>query len=299
MFDANETSSIKRDLNLVSLDSKMAGSTGRDVNALIGPMRVGIVIYDFMKNQGWLPKTTGMDLRSAPVTSALGSSLTYQSVGPLVLISSHVTRSQDLRQAVTDNEQWKTWGIALLRDIAALLIIGLLWIWLMPAQLTFASEQPRTRPWRSVLTGLVILLLGWFIALLALMLFLALAVFLFWASLPNLGFLVGSLGILAVGLASVVFWLSIVYFSKVIVAFWLGRILFSRFMQRYQQNSVGTLIVGVILFALLVSIPYLGWIASVIATMFGLGALWIVAFPRRAVEPEPVSIPEPAGMELH
>jgi hypothetical protein len=105
--------------------------------------------------------------------------------------------------------------------------------------------------------------------------------------------------VLAVGLASVVFWLSIVYFSKVIVAFWLGRLLFRRFLPKYQQTSVWALLVGVLLFALIVSIPYLGWVASVIATMFGLGALWLVAFPRRVMEQEPVTLPETAGVGLH
>ncbi|MGE5378476.1 MAG: hypothetical protein ACM3XO_25735 [Bacteroidota bacterium] len=300
MFETDQTSTIKRDLNMVSLDSKMAGSTGRQVNALVGPLRVGMVIYDFLKNQGLLPKTTGMDFHYAPGTSALGSSLTYQALGPLVLISSHASRVDSQPQAAASStEQWQIWGIALLRNMAALLIVGLLIVWLLPAQLIFASEQTRTHPWRSLLSGLLILLLGWLVALIALLLFLALAFFLFWASLPNLGFLVGSMGVLAVGLAAVIFWLSIVYFSKVIVAFWFGRLLFKRFLPKYQQSSVWALVAGVVLFALIVSIPYLGWFVSVIATMFGLGALWAVAFPRKVAEDEVVAVPEVAGVGLH
>ncbi len=52
MFETNDTSSITRDLNLISLDSKMAGNTGRDVNALVGPLRLGLVIYDFIEKSG-------------------------------------------------------------------------------------------------------------------------------------------------------------------------------------------------------------------------------------------------------
>ncbi len=154
------------------------------------------------------------------------------------------------------------------------------------------------KPWRSLLIGFLVLLLGWFLALLALLLVLGLAFFLFWISLPNLGFLVGSLGTLAVGLASVLYWLSIFFFSKVIIAFLLGKAIFSRSTSKYAQGRVLPLIVGVVLFALIVSIPYLGWVVSVIATMFGLGALWMVAFSHKVEEAEPVVVMEPAEPDL-
>ncbi len=122
--------------------------------------------------------------------------------------------------------------------MAALLIVGLLAVWLIPAQLSWTSAQPRSKPWRSLLYGFLILLLGWFVALIALLLVLGLAFFLFWVSLPNLGFLVGSLGVLAIGLASVIYWLSIAYFSKVVIAFLLGRMIFSKSTSRYAQGRV-------------------------------------------------------------
>jgi hypothetical protein len=305
MFETNETASITRDLNLISLDSKLAGDTGRDVNALVGPLRLGIVIYDFIKSQGWLPKSTGFELQDSSGAyagqSAVGSGLMLQSIRPLVLIASPA-RELGLRppqqSSGTDTQRWQTWGIALLRNIAALLIVGLLAVWLIPAQLTFSAQQPRSRPWRSLLTGFLVLLLGWFLALLALLLVIGLAFFLFWISLPNLGFLVGSLGAMAVGLASIIYWLSIAYFSKVIIAFLLGKTIFSRSSSKYAQGRVLPLIVGVVLFALIVSIPYLGWVVSVIATMFGLGALWMVAFPRKAKEDEVVSAVQPAEADM-
>jgi hypothetical protein len=289
MFDTNATSSIARDLNMVTLDASMAGKTGREVNALVGPLRLGMVIYNFIQDQGWLPQSTGMRIPETQLASAgqsaLGS-LTLQTVGPLVFVSSeNGTVRQPLQQNSSDSTaQWQKWGIALLRNMAALLIIGLLAVWLVPAQLSWTSEQPRIRPWRSLLTGFLVLLLGWFVILLAFLLFLGLAFFLFWISLPNLGFLVGSLGSLAVGLASVIFWLSIVYFSKVAIAYLLGKMIFAKSTSRYAQGRVVPLLVGVVLFALIVSIPYLGWVISVITTMFGLGALWMVAFPGKAKE---------------
>ena len=306
MFETNETSSIKRDLNIISLDSQLAGDTGRDVNAVVGPLRLGMIIYDFMKNQGWLPKSTGLDIQDVPGASAgqpvLGAGLMLQSIRPLVLIASPASElghQPPQQNGGTSNQAWQTWGIALLRNMAALLIIGLLAVWLIPAQLSWSSQLTRNRPWRSLLTGFLILLLGWFVALLALLLVLGLAFFLFWASLPNLGFLVGSLGAMAVGLALIIYWLSIAFFSKVIIAFLLGKTIFARSTSRYAQGRVLPLIVGVILYALVVSIPYLGWVIAVITTMFGLGALWMVAFPHNKVkDTEPIAVTPPAEADM-
>jgi hypothetical protein len=303
MFETKGTSSITRDLNLISLDSKLAGKTGRNVNALVGPLRLGMVIYDFIKSQGWLPKTTGLELSPGTSTSqyGVGSNFTLLSIHNLVLLSAPANAASpqpSLQQSTVDTQPWADWGIALLRNMAALLIVGLLAVWLVPAQLTYSSQQPRSRPWRSLLTGFLVLLLGWFVVLLALLIFLGLAFFLFWISLPNLGFLVGSLGVLAVGLASVIYWLSIVFFSKIIIAYLLGKIIFARSTAKYAQGRVLPLIVGVVVFALIISIPYLGWVVSVIATMFGLGALWMVAFPHKEKELEPSTVVQPVETDM-
>ncbi len=303
MFETKEKSQITRDLNLVSLDAQMAGTTGRDVNALVGPLRLGMVLYNFVKSQGWLPQTQSMKLQSSEVASQplLGSGLTLLSVRNLVLIASPAggTSLQPAQQdAAVNTEAWSAWGIALLRNIGALLIVGLLAVWLIPAQTLWTSEQPRVKPWRSLLIGFLVLLLGWLVALIALLLILGLAFFLFWISLPNLGFLVGSLGLLAVGLAVVIYWFSIYYFSKVVIAYLLGRLIFQRFMPKYAQYRVAPLITGVVIFALALSIPYLGWVISVVATMFGLGALWLVAFPHKAVAAEPVEVVKPVEPEM-
>jgi hypothetical protein len=175
-----------------------------------------------------------------------------------------------------------------------LLILGLLVVWLVPAQLSDAVEQTRRKPWRALLTGLLVFVLGWVIAFLLFLLILALAIFLYWLSLPTLGFLAGMLGLMGLGLAVTVFWLSITYFSKIIIATLVGTLLFKRFIPKYAHSRVWPLLTGVILYALLASIPYLGWLIAVITTFFGLGALWMVSKPRAALsEDQSVAQPQP------
>ena len=301
MFDANETSSVARDLNLITLDANLSGSTGRDVNALVGPMRLGLVIYQFMQDQGWLPQTRQLDLQLSRAGLARQAGLAMgfglSSIQNFVPVSAAPVHAPG-QQTEIDAEAWQVWGVSLLRNIGALLIVGLLAVWLLPGQLYWTSEQPRRRPWRSFFVGLLIATLGWIIAVLALLLVLGIAFFLYWIFLPNLGFLVGSLGLLAIGLAMVVYWLSIAFFSKVVVAYLVGRLIFNRLLPKYAQSRVGPLVTGVVLYALLASIPYLGWVIATITTFIGLGALWVVATSRGMEEIEPVTVVPPAEEHL-
>jgi hypothetical protein len=185
-----------------------------------------------------------------------------------------------------DVERLQAWAIPVLRNLAALLILGLLGVWLVPAQLDMAGEQTRLSPWRTLLTGVLVFFLGWVIALLIFALVLALAFFLFWVSLPGLGFLAGTLGLTGLGLAVSIFWLAIAFFSKIIIALLVGRLLFKRFLPKYAQSRIWPLVTGVVLYVLLASIPYLGWAIAVITTFLGLGALWMVSTLRGLPEGE-------------
>ena len=171
-----------------------------------------------------------------------------------------------------------------LRNLVSLLILGLLIIWLAPAQLTMASEQTRLKPWRALLTGLLVFVLGWIVAVLIFVLVLALAFFFYWVSLPNLGFFTGAFGLMALGFALSIFWLSIAYFSKIVIAFLVGSLIFKRFIPQRSQVRIWPFLTGVFLYALLASIPYLGWLIAVVTTLFGLGAIWMLSNSHRQPE---------------
>jgi len=195
-----------------------------------------------------------------------------------------------------DVEGLKTWGRALWRNLVALLILGLLGIWLVPAPLNVTGGKILQAPWRMALNGLIFFVEGWFVALIGLSLIVALAIFFFIMSLPNLGVTLGVLGLAGLGTGIAVFVLSIAYISKVIVAFLIGGLLLKRFAPRLAQSNLWQLLLGVLLYALLASIPYLGWVISIVATFVGLGALWALIFPlnRQKNTVESLPILEPA-----
>jgi hypothetical protein len=309
---AQDGSTINRDLNSLSLEADLAGSVKRKVNTLVGPLNLAQAIYQFMQNQGWLPGSgssqSGFRLpaaQPAAQTALRGMGFGVPILQNFVRFSpapagmpglTAVRNFQTTPPGSTiDVERLKGWLIPFLRNLAALLILGLLGVWLVPAQLNWAGDVTRQSPWRAFLTGLLVFVLGWFLALLAFALILALAFFLYWLSLPTLGFLSGTLGLTGLGLAVTVFWLCIVYFSKLIIAILFGRLMLGRFLPKQAQSRVWPLVTGVFLYALLASIPYLGWVIAVLVTLFGLGALWMVASPRGLPAGRPAEQLQPAG----
>jgi hypothetical protein len=310
-LDTQEASSIARDLNILSLEAALAGRSGRDVKALVGPLKLLQIISDFLKSQGWLPQTpqSGLWLPRIAYTkqSVLAMAFSLPSIQNLGLVTSAPAggpaRNPDLsfsapQQSAIDVPRLKAWAVPFLRNLVALFILGLLGVWLVPARVSRARDQAQARPWRALLNGLLVFVLGWFCAILGLGLILALAIFLYWVSLPNLGFWTGALGLLGLGAAVSIFWLSITYFSKIIIAILVGTLLFRRFIPKYAHNRILPLLTGVFLYALLASIPYLGWLVTVIVTFFGLGALWMSLSPRRLPEDHPSTQPQPAGDDL-
>jgi hypothetical protein len=95
------------------------------------------------------------------------------------------------------------------------------------------------------------------------------------------------------GLALTIFWLSIAYFSKIIVAYLVIALVFKRWIPSLANNRILPLVIGVILYALLASIPYLGVLISAVATLMGLGGLWMFLTKNHLPENEEVVQAEP------
>lgn len=299
---------INRDLNAIGFQSELTGSVNRKVNTLVGPVLLVQKLYDFLAKQSWWPKSLRIGPTSLQdefgnqprVALAFGLSTFHQhqssfvSTGDGKLMSTGVSsQSQRPAQAI-DVPRVTAWVTALLKNLVTLLILGLLIAWLAPHQLDLAETQARIKPWRALLTGLVVFVLGWFVAILATILVIALAFFFYWLTLPNLGFFVGAFGLIVIGLALSLFWLSIAYISKIIVAYLVGSLIFKRFIPSFAQSRAFPLAVGLVLYALLASIPYLGWLIAIISTLIGLGAIWMLTGRRQPAGNKPDELPASA-----
>jgi cytoskeletal protein CcmA (bactofilin family) len=292
-------STVSRDLNVIGLESELTGAVNRRVNALVGPVTLVQKIYDFLVSKGWWPKSLQINPSSfqdgpkqaAPVIAFGLSSTRNLAMAPASYADGSIVNSVSASQSsartnAIDVQKVQAWGVSLLRNLVALLLLGLLTVWLAPMQLSMASEQTRIRPWRSLLAGLLVFVLGWIVALLIFVLVLALALFFYWVSLPTLGFFTGTIGLMTLGVVLSIFWLSIAYFSKIVIAFLVGSLIFKRFLPKYAQTRIWPFLTGVVIYALLASIPYLGWLIAVVATLFGLGAIWLLSVSRKQPDAE-------------
>lgn len=289
-----EGSTVQRDLYTLSMEAQLSGKIGRNIQAVIGPIRIVELILDLLNIK--VPAITGSALPESVhglAAQASGPMLTGLGAGALTPTSYWlIGKPQHPQQAAQiDSESLRKWAVPFLRNLVILLLIGLLIVWLIPSPFNWAGEKIKDAPWRALFSGLMFFLGGWFIAILAFSLILMLSIFFFYISLPNLGLLFGTLGLMGLGLAVSLFWLSIAYLSKIIVAILIGRLLLQRLIPRFAQSNFWPMLLGVILYALIASIPYLGWVIAAIVTFFGLGALGEVSFPsltrRKVVESAP------------
>lgn len=175
-------------------------------------------------------------------------------------------------------------------ELIALLVIGALFIWLVPALVSETGDALRKRPWHSLGWGLLLLVVFPFAVFVAgaVLILLALA-----GGFISFGFLARA--ILAIGgtsLALVValFGLSVFMLSKIVVAYVGGRWALQRMAPNLTMSRLTQfwyLLLGGFVYELLRAIPFVGPVAALVVILFGLGAMFMTWRLRRA-EAEPV-----------
>jgi hypothetical protein len=193
----------------------------------------------------------------------------------------------------TTFEKFIDWFLRLVRRMISLLILGLLIAWLFSAILRKGADNLQAAPWPSLGWGILSYILGYFIVFVILLVTAILTAFLGLITLGGLSRLVafaGGIGAAGFGLA---FYFVVSYLSKILVAFMVGRWILARFSQSASENRFWPVVVGLILFAILWSIPFLGWLVNAAAIFFGLGALWLAYRNRLSFNAPPELTPLP------
>lgn len=84
------------------------------------------------------------------------------------------------------------------------------------------------------------------------------------------------LGFSALGFAFTLFSFLVAYVSKLVVVYPLSHTLLERFALSWNRYAFVPLFLGVLVFVLLRSIPWLGGLVSIVVTLIGLGAMLLV-----------------------
>jgi cytoskeletal protein CcmA (bactofilin family) len=185
-----------------------------------------------------------------------------------------------------------------LRTFAALLAVGLLLLAILPGSVKEGAAELQAHPGPSLGWGMVSLAAAFVCVVMIVFATVLAAVALGTLSLGDLTALAILTGIVTLAAFALAFVITAVYASKVIVAYLGGRLLLSRVRPAWAETRVAPLIVGLLGLVLLGAVPYLGGAVHLLAALFGLGALWLLARVRlqrrRTAKELPQAGPEPA-----
>jgi hypothetical protein len=300
---------VRRDLMAAGYQALLSGDVGQDLRAGAGAVELrGAVGRDVVVSVA-SPGETGMapmmlgnpryrgpqavpsGLRVYPEAS-VGGDLRYKSTvrqddairarpeGDVVFILD--TRNQDTR--TTQPAGWRglalmalRWLGRLVRDLVTLLIVGALAIWKLPSLLDDLAAHLSAKPWPSLGWGFIAWVVGYAAAAVLFGVIVAIGLLLALVTLGGLASTWFGLGLGTLGVAFTAFLFLVSLGSKVVAANWLGKVLFGA---RYTGSAYWPLVVGVLIYVALCSIPILGWVIGLAATAYGLGAMWPAARER-------------------
>jgi cytoskeletal protein CcmA (bactofilin family) len=179
---------------------------------------------------------------------------------------------------------FKTWHA--LSSLITLLLVGALLVGVFPNPFGKTVETAQKRTLASAGVGLLVLALAIPAFLLVALVIVAAGILLSFISLGGLTYPVFGLGFGVLGLAATALVVLAGTISKVIFAFLIGELILKAFQAKL---SVGwqkalPLLIGVIVYAVLASVPYIGWLVALLATIIGIGAVWFWLFPGKPTD---------------
>ncbi len=264
---------------------ELTGEFGGDVNAQVGDpeaggpspsmympqsglnfptVKPGFTIADGAKIKGNLEYTQSKDIK-----------IPANVVGGKVTRTAPVVDPAKQKAQPTPAQKAMTWIFDLFRTIVTLIVFGLLLGWLAPVLMKTLMEKVQIQPAASLGWGLVAYA-AFFFAILVLVVAMIAGGVLF--GVLTLGGMSGTIvwvGILAIFAMVLGFVLVTAFLTKIIVAWLGGKLILARFNPALAEHKVWPLVIGVALIALIVALPYIGWLFGVIIMFIGLGALWI------------------------
>jgi hypothetical protein len=302
---------VTRNLQASVSALEMNGSVGGDVNVFVE--RPGTIVdtqfWGFFAGQGLPPAlipglrvgpeaTIGGQFRYTSPVEQIGAILAKPERGIVYSAPAPAATGAPAATPSTVRNEGLEWFWARLREFVSLLVIGGLALWLLPVWFNKVAERTQTQPWLAAVWGVVVAILGYAGALLAAFLIILVVAGLAALTLGGLAMSIFSLGFSVLGLFFTLFSLFAAYGSKVVVLYPLSHTICERFAPALNRYSVVPLALGALVFVLLRSIPFLGVLVEIGATLVGLGALWLIfraGYARpRPEDTRPTLAPTPA-----
>ena len=199
---------------------------------------------------------------------------------PAGVVDGKVTRTEPVVDSTyvkappTAAQKVVSWALDLLRTMVTLILFGLLLGWLIPTFMKNLMEKLQSQPAASLGWGVVAYAAFFFVILLVVVVMILGGIVFGVLTLHGVSGTIIWVGILAIFELIVGFVLVTSFLTKILVAWLSGKWILNRFNPALAEHKVWPLVLGVVIIALLLALPFVGWLFGLLVMFLGLGALW-------------------------
>jgi cytoskeletal protein CcmA (bactofilin family) len=262
---------------------ELTGEFGGNVNAQVGDPEAGgpsPSMYMPQSNMRFPTVKPGFTIADgAKIKGNLDYTQSKDIKIPAGAVSGKITRTVPVVEPAkiqpTPAQLAMTWTFNLVRSIVTLIVFGLLLGWLVPMFMKALMEKVQSQPAASFGWGLVAYAAFFFAILVIIVAMIAGGILFGVLTLGGMSGTIIWLGILAILAMIVGFVLITAFLTKIVVAQLSGKLILARFNPALAEHKVWPLVLGVALIALLVALPFVGWLFGILIMFIGLGAIWI------------------------
>ncbi len=256
------------DMQFASAFSEIRGKVGRDVDGAGASAtisgNVGRNVFLLMDDNR-MNKENKEDVKASPIitsTATIGGNVSYRSRTEAQIEKGSMIKGETSRLAmkdVIDRRDAKNaakGGLAVfsLIGLFSSLIIGLVFVSWLKRPAREITDIIVAKPWPSIGWGLIVAIVAPIAA--------------FIVCIPIIGF--------ALGLIILAAWLLAMYLGDIVFGVAFGRWLLKKFAPNKVESAtlVWPMVLGIVVSSIIFMIPVIGWLACMVATLWGMGAIW-------------------------
>ena len=286
---------------------RLAGAIGGDVNIDVGGAEQGTTPPPFSRFMPMVPSVptipAGLTIKES---AEIAGNLNYKANAPVDVPSGTVEGETDFTEYVRETREepererrpgWQAlkWVFKQLRRLVTLLVLGALLMWAVPQWTRRISATIEDKPLPSLGWGVVAIaafVAGFVVLVLVIGAVTAIFGVITLGELARRFIVLGGLITGAVGFSFGLTWR---YVTALVFSLLLGQLIFRLFKSDLEKNRWVPMLVGVLAFVIIWSIPILGWLVRLLTVLIGLGAIWLWAQDRlQRDEPQPAPVETPA-----
>lgn len=313
---------IERDASINAYQLLLDGEISRNLNADLGAFEhngnIGgdvilnisspgerndfswLSVFNQTPNAPAIPSSLTTGLRIAP-QAQIGGRLTYRSAtDQTTAIRSTPANGITFIKIEPKNKakvefNLAVWLLGKMDLLITLLVIAAVLDWQKPTLLPHLSQTLRRAPLPAFGWGLLVFVGGYVLAGFLGIVLLISGILFAVITFGNLAGLIFGFGFSTLGMAFAFFLLLVSHVSKLVIAFWIGESLAQRLNLLWLQHPkvYGTL--GILIYVMIRAIPIFGLLLGIVATLMGLGTLWVTARGLRGGAAVPIATPTPEG----